>query len=230
MFCSDLSEVAVLWSGPCHFGALSRVQGEPAVPSYVIRARQLILFVGHAAVMGTVYIGCLAVQLWAHLHHWTTLPLDWWCSLGYAWGLDTVMDLKPTQRTEKRTRRENCLRFKCHRMWNQDYSEKQSLQECVTFMTAAIYSRLSNPFKICETNQTIAMDYWDACPANCLTLPCFWPLCRNDKHFLWRHLVLIIPLKLPRNNCTIVSVIKKKGFCTIRPQQIHSPQTLTRTV
>lgn len=63
MLCSDLSEVAVLGSGPCHFGALSRVRRESTVPSYVIRARQLILFVGHAAVMGTVYIGCLAVQL-----------------------------------------------------------------------------------------------------------------------------------------------------------------------
>lgn len=172
MFCSDLSEVAVLGSGPCHFGALSRVHREPTVPSYVIRARQLILFVGHAAVMGTVYIGCLAVQLWAHLHHWATLPLDRWCSLRFAWAVDTVMDLKPIVKTVTRTRRENCLRFKCYRMQNQDYSENQSLQEFVTFMMAAIHSRSSNPFKICETNQTNVVDYWEVCPV------CFWPLCR----------------------------------------------------
>lgn len=105
MFCSDLSKVAVLGSGPCHFGALSRVHREPTVPSYVIRARQLILFVGHAAVMGTVYIGCLVVQFWAHFHHWATLPLHWWCSLHFAWAVDTVMDLKPTKRTVTQTRR-----------------------------------------------------------------------------------------------------------------------------
>lgn len=63
MIGSDLSEFAVLGTGPCHLGGLSRVPRQTAVPSYVIRARQLILFVGHAAVMGTADIRCLAVQL-----------------------------------------------------------------------------------------------------------------------------------------------------------------------
>lgn len=60
---SDLGEVAVLGAGPRHLGGVSRVHRQSTVPSGVIGARQLVLFVGHAAVMGTAYIGYLAVQL-----------------------------------------------------------------------------------------------------------------------------------------------------------------------
>lgn len=60
---SDLGEVAVFGAGPRHLGGVSRAHRQTTVPSCVIGARQLVLFVGHAAVMGTAYIGCLAVQL-----------------------------------------------------------------------------------------------------------------------------------------------------------------------
>lgn len=73
---SDLGEVAVFGAGPRHLGGVSGAHRQTTVPPRVIGARQLVLFVGHAAVMGAACIGCLAVQLRAPLHHWTTLPLD----------------------------------------------------------------------------------------------------------------------------------------------------------
>lgn len=95
---SNLSKVAVLGAGPCHLGGFCRVHWEPAVAPHIIGARQLIFFVGHAAIIGTAYIWCSAVQLWTHLRHWTTLLPGRWQSLRFAWALYSVMDLKSAKR------------------------------------------------------------------------------------------------------------------------------------
>lgn len=95
---SNLSKVAVLGAGPCHLGGFCRVHWEPAVAPHIIGARQLIFFVGHAAIMGMAYIWCSAVQLWTHVQHWTTLLPDRWQSLRFAWAVYSVMDLKSAKR------------------------------------------------------------------------------------------------------------------------------------
>lgn len=60
---SDLGEVAVFGAGPRHLGGVPGVHRQAAVPSRVIGAGQLVLLVGHAAVMGAAGVGRLAVQL-----------------------------------------------------------------------------------------------------------------------------------------------------------------------
>lgn len=103
---SHLSEVAVLRAGPCHLGGLCKVHREPAVvivvnAPHIVGARQLIFFVGHAGVTATAYIGCSSVQLRAHLHQWTSLPLARRQSLRCAGTVRSVMHLKSAEREKK---------------------------------------------------------------------------------------------------------------------------------
>ena len=105
-FNPHLGKVAVLGAGPCHLGGLCGVHREPTVvivvnAPHVIRARQLIFFVGHAGVTGTAYIWRSTVQLGAHLHLRTTLPLARRHPLRCARTACSVMHLESAERENR---------------------------------------------------------------------------------------------------------------------------------
>lgn len=91
---SHLGKVAVLGAGLGHFGGA-------AVAPHFAGARQLILFVGHAAVMGTAYICGSAARPGSRLRSWTALPFERCRSSRFARTVCAVVDLKPVEATTK---------------------------------------------------------------------------------------------------------------------------------
>lgn len=92
---SHLGKVAVLGAGLGHFGGA-------AVAPHFAGARQLILFVGHAAVMGTAYICGSAARPGSRLRSWTALPFERCRSSRFARTVCAVVDLKPVEGDDKR--------------------------------------------------------------------------------------------------------------------------------